>query len=603
MFSAATVTAVAAALALPAHGAPQADPSTKSKAINNKILDAIAHELNRSKLSLRIKNAPPPYLILYKLTEVEVNDVAATLGAVTASKARHFVNLESQVHVGSYKFDNSNFVVERAPGLDGVAGAPLSLEPTPKLARRAAWLATDAAYKEALMQWLAKRNNRRTGGGGPASVASYTKAPPLVVEKQVLVPKLEDRTNMENRAKKISAVFRNQPHLRDSRVAFTSFLERRWYLNTEGTNATDTRRVSGVAIVVTAQAVDGQELALYYTRYGMTDADLPNDKQLIAKAKEMAATMTKMRKAPVMKNYTGPVLFEERGAAGIVRRTLANHLGGTPVPEGLEKGQAKRFGGALADRIGFRAISPLLSVVDDPTTSRYKKHRIIGGYKFDDEGTKAQKVDVIKNGKLLTLLTSRTPSKNIAKSNGHARRNAPGGGFHGSATNLILSARRGKTSKQLRRALLKEAKAQGLPYAIVIRQLEDSAITAAPELSRRELYRLISVTDVDAPPPALLAYRVYPNGREELVRGVRLNPVSMRAWRDVIGASRHSSVHNFLASGENDLSHKLQGVGDGFVPSSGVESAIVTPDLLFKELELVGSSAGKRPLPAVPRPK
>ena len=58
--------------------------------------------------------------------------------------------------------------------------------------------------------------------------------------------------------KALSAVFRDQPAIRDSRVAVTSYLERRWYLTTEGTSVTDTRRASGIVIAATGQADDGQ---------------------------------------------------------------------------------------------------------------------------------------------------------------------------------------------------------------------------------------------------------------------------------------------------------------------------------------------------------
>jgi hypothetical protein len=47
---------------------------------------------------------------------------------------------------------------------------------------------------------------------------------------------------------------------------------------------------------------------------------------------------------------------------------------------------------------------------------------------------------------------------------------------------------------------------------------------------------------------------------------------------------------NFLASTESYLEHKLGGVDEGAVPSSGIESSVTTPDLLFKELDVVPSS-------------
>jgi hypothetical protein len=581
---------------------PLAGPS---RAVTPEILDAVADEIQRAMRGMHIPGEPKPYFVSHKLTEVDVNDVVASLGATTWKQERHFVLVEARVHVGEYQLDNSNFVLANAEATDGVAQFPLPMEATPRIARRAAWLVTDAAYKEALEQFRAKLDTRRSGGNAPGSERpSYTKQPPLVREEPVLVPALEPAGDLEQRAHEISQVFRSMPHVRDSRVAFTSFLERRWYINSEGSSVHDTRRVSGVIITATGQAEDGQELALHYARYGHTAGDLPDVAELVREAENLGRDLAALRTAPVMESYTGPVLFEGLAAVGIVRATLAPHLGGTPLPEGLAAGEAQQFGGALAGRIGLRVISPLLSLIDDPTARHAGKRKqvLIGGYQIDDEGVPAQRVEVIASGVLKSLLRSRTPSQQGDTSNGHARRTTSGGVFHGSATNLFVEGKQGLAPAQLRRKLLAEAQAQGLPYALIIRRLDDPAITSTPELTMRELLHLFTTTDPQAPPAALLAYRVYPNGKEELVRGVQLRPVQIRAWRDVMAVSNTETVSNFLAAGEHHLVQKLNGVGNGEVPSSGIESAVVTPDLLFKELDVAGSVTGRREPPLVPPP-
>lgn len=588
----------------PAHADKKAPAlAGPSKAITDDTIDAIAAEIERAVVMLRIPGELPPYFINHKLTEVDVNDVVASLGSTTYKRNRHFVSLDGRVHVGSYDDDNSNFVAAGLEGTDGWANMLLPMEATPRIASRVAWLVTDAAYKEALEQMRAKTDTLRAGGLGSSSQKSYSKQPPVVQDEPIEVPALEDLNSLEARAQKISQLFRGQPHVRDSRVAFTSFLERRWYLNNEGTRAHDTRRVSGVVIAVAGQADDGQELTLYYTRYGRTAADLPNDKVLEAEAAKLSATLDQLRKAPMMDNYTGPVLFEGQGAADIVRYTLAPHLGGTPLPEGYPASEAKLFGGGLNDRNkDDRVLSTLLTVVDDPTASAAEGKALIGGYRFDDEGVPAQRVAVIENGRLVNLLTSRTPSAKFPASNGHARRSAPGGVYHGSATNLMIHSKRGVNRQQLVRQLLAEAREQGLPYAMIIRSLDDPAATALPEMAMREILQLLKSADRSEPPVAALAYKVYPDGREELVRGVQLRPVDVRAWRDVIAVGNKPVVFNYLASGELPLSHKLQSVGSGEVPSSGVESAVVTPALLFEELDVIGSPVGRRALPLVSRP-
>jgi TldD protein len=591
------------AAAAPKSEQPKPDDSTRSRAVNDAVLDAVASEMERSLNGLKIEGAFRPYFMLYKVTEVEVNDAVATLGSATTQKERHFVNLEAHVHVGDYQFDNSNFIAPQRDELDGRSEQSLPLEPNPSSARRAAWLATDEAYKEAIEQIRAKQEALKSGAaGGVSKVPSYSKFKPAAMNEQVLVPKLETVEEMKQRAEKISAVLRKHEHLRDSRVAFTSFLERRWLLNSEGNAVHDTRRVSGVLIVASAQAEDGQELTLYYSRYGRTATDLPQDEELMKEAGQLAEQLDGLIKAPLAEPYTGPVLFEGDGAVGAVRNLLALQLSGTPLPVGVGGRDAARFGGELTDRIGLRVVAPLLTLVDDPTVNTVDKLAVIGGYRIDDEGVAGQKVEVVKDGKLNTLLMSRTPSKQIAESNGHARLAMPGGVYRGSSTNLLVTAKNGLEHKALVRRLLTEAKGQGLKYGMIVRLMDDSAITANSEMTRFERLQLLQSADEQAPPLALLAYRVYPNGKEELVRGVQLKPVPVRAWRDVIAAGRRRAVRNYLAGSEDPLLLQVNGAGPGYVPSSGVESSIAAPDLLFRELDILPSAMGRRLAPALPPP-
>src|SRR5688500_16981320 len=209
-----------------------------SRAVTNEIVDAVAEEMHRQMTSLELGGFKP-YHIAYKITEVDVNDVAASLGQTTSRRNRHFVNLEVRVRVGSAAFDNTNFVVPQADEIDGVFSRPLPLEATPKIASREAWLVTDQAFKEAIMQFRAKEEARRASGASrpldipsfsplsgqaPVSKAdpkekepkkdapkdlkkpapSLTPGPYVVVnDEPVLVPVLEGLDELETRAKSL----------------------------------------------------------------------------------------------------------------------------------------------------------------------------------------------------------------------------------------------------------------------------------------------------------------------------------------------------------------------------------------------------------------
>src|SRR6478672_6177738 len=113
----------------------------------------------------------------------------------------------------------------------------------------------------------------------------------------------------------------------------------------------------------------------------------------------------------------------------------------------------------------------MLTIVEDPTAREGAGHALIGGYKIDDEGVAAQKVEVIKDGKLKQLLTTRTPATKGQSSNGHARRTSAGDGgtFHGSSTNLFVSGKGAVPRKALEQRLAADARNEGLKYGLVIR--------------------------------------------------------------------------------------------------------------------------------------
>jgi hypothetical protein len=92
----------------------------------------------------------------------------------------------------------------------------------------------------------------------------------------------------------------------------------------------------------------------------------------------------------------------------------------------------------------------------------------------------------------------------------------------------------------------------------------------------------------------LLVYRVYPDGKEELVRGLRFHDFTTRALKDILAASEEVTQFDFL---DNTAPFALMGAG-GFI----AESSVVAPSVLFDELELQRSERELPKLPIVPPP-
>ena len=92
----------------------------------------------------------------------------------------------------------------------------------------------------------------------------------------------------------------------------------------------------------------------------------------------------------------------------------------------------------------------------------------------------------------------------------------------------------------------------------------------------------------------LYVYRLYTDGHEELIRGVRLHGLNARSLKDILAAGDDSVTFNYL---ENGAPFALLGYG----PSSA-EVTVVAPSVLIDDLELTKVDDELPKLPIVPRP-
>ncbi|HMJ60331.1 MAG TPA: hypothetical protein VK493_01165, partial [Bryobacteraceae bacterium] len=92
----------------------------------------------------------------------------------------------------------------------------------------------------------------------------------------------------------------------------------------------------------------------------------------------------------------------------------------------------------------------------------------------------------------------------------------------------------------------------------------------------------------------LLAYRLYPDGREELVRGLRFRDFSAKELRDVAAASDRPFVLNYINNGS--------GFNHFDTATDATSSAAVCPSLLFDSIDLARSENEPGKLPSVAAP-
>ena len=529
---------------------------------------ALQDELTRSMSELRLGDEPRPYYLAYTISDVDQIAASATFGAPTAAHRSVARVLRTDLRVGSPSFDNSNFEGS------GARFAGLPIEDDYAALRRELWLRTDEAYKAALEVLARKRaaaasqasdDEDATLGDFSAESPAHVELPPVAGDADVEM--------LRQLTEQLSAVFRDFPLVVSSRVTASAVVVRRRMASSEGTFIDDRQRSVRVEVTARAQADDGMNLHSFVPFDAATTADLPPLPEMQKAVRAMARELGAMRAAPVASSGSGPVLFEGLAAGQIVKLLLGDNLAGTPPPRTAAAGSEERNDQSeLANKLGQKVASPLLSAIDDPLQATGPgKQPLFGAYRADDEGVPARRVSLVEAGILRSLLMARTPRKEIPHSNGHAR----GSRFtspRAHVGNLIVTAKAGLPRAALLGQMGKLARGGGVtPY--VVRLLEDPNVAGLGGDSD-DLSMLFSfgMGGSHGPPPVrpLVVYRVK-DGKETLVRGLTLENLLPRSLKDVVAAGRDPVIYNYI---------------DGGNAFSGIPSAIVAPSLLFGDVDI-----------------
>ncbi|HET6280653.1 MAG TPA: metallopeptidase TldD-related protein [Polyangia bacterium] len=565
-------------------GPGEADTEARVRVHDPAVQKAMQDEVQRSMSDLHLGDEPKPYYVAYTITDITQATASATFGAATAAHGFAGRVLRTDVRVGDPSFDNSNF--------EGAGGQvqTLPLEDDYAALRRELWLRTDEGYKGALETLARKRaaGASQAAGEEDDTVGDFSKETASRIEVPFAAAAPDPETQREL-VVRLSAIFREFPRLNSSRVTASHAIIRRRMATSEGTWVDDSKTTVRVDVTAETQAEDGMRLRSFVPFNALTLAQLPPLPEMEKAVRAMATELTALRGAPIAQSGAGAVLFEGMAAAQIAKLLLADNLSGTPPPKTAAAGNQERGEQSeLANKIGQKIASPLLWVVDDPQqTHGPGKVALFGTYRADDEGMPARRVSLVENGVLKSLLMSRTPRKEIVSSNGHAR--APRfASPRAHIGNLFLSAKAGFARKGLLDQLGKIAKGGGVT-TYVVRLLEDSTVAGANSDGDDMMSLLSFGTGGGQSPPSvrpLVVYRVK-DGKETLVRGLTFENLLPRSLKDISAVGRDLVVYNFI---------------DGGAGFTGIPSSIVTPPLLFADVDIRRQTGRNRKPPLYPHP-
>jgi len=564
-------------------------PAQSAKIDEDPVLKAMLDELDHSR-ALRVVDLDRPYYFEYSLEDLYGFNASATFGGLISENHIRARFPRVQVRVGSYEFDNTNHVQSGR-----YSGARYDSDQWPidnnyAALRQNLWLATDRAFKTAVEAIARKRASLRNAA--PAdTLADFSAVEPVRSIQDVAIRPFPWEPWLA-RLRKLSAEFTAYPEVALAFVDLEANQGIARFVNSEGTVERYVDTLLAVRIRAQAQAPDGSPLHEALVIPTMDIAGLPSEAELSRLVREVGDDLRALVKAPVSDAYSGPVLFEARAAAQLFAQTLGDNLrlprrpvsdGGRPAPFVPSELEAK---------VGSRILPEWIDVVDDPTQTEWRGRKLLGCYPFDLEGVAPKPVVAVEKGILKTFLTTRQPVPGVTGSNGHARLTGAYGTNTAAIGNLFIKASQTETREALKQQLIDMVKRRNKPYGMLVRKLDYPSAASFREIQSLAASSMQAGSRPISPP--LMVYRVYPDGREELVRGLQFRAVSTRSLRDIVAASDENYVFDFI---NNGAPLAMIGFGGYVAPTS-----VIAPSVLFEDMELYRPQEEQQRPPLVPAP-
>ena len=505
----------------------------------------------------------PPYFLSYSVSDANAVLIRAQYGALVGSSENHVRVADVQVRLGAPSLDNTHGDHRGS----AVNSLDLPLTDDREALARSLWLATNTGYGNAVDNYLRVKTEAQVRAKEEDTSPDFSKEPPQVAIVEPAPPIVIDRAAWEQRVRALSRLFREYPDVYQNFVMLTVQNETDYFASSEGSRVVTPHQQARLVVFAVTRADDGMDLFRDQTFEAETLDGLPAQAEMESAIRALGKSLEALRKAPVTEPFDGPAILSGRASAVFFHEVLGHRLEGQRQ-RGDEEGQT------FTKELGKDVLPGFLSVADDPTVTTFGKTWLSGSYTYDDEGQKAQRVELIQDGVLKTFLMSRLPIASFSESNGHGRAQT-GRMPTGRQGNLIVTSTKSVSDTKLREQLIDEARKQGKPFGLYFEDI--SSGFAVTTRNSPQAFQVIP----------LVVYRVYVDGRpDELVRGVSIVGTPLAAMKRILATSDKPEVFNGECGAES-----------GTVPISAV-----APAMLVSEIETQRQEQGTERPPILPIP-
>jgi len=533
------------------------------------LLPVLNDELNRE-FEILSKLDHPVYYMEYRVNEMNEYVIGASLGSLIRSRNNRQRIAFSNVRIGDYNFDNTHLFASHPSGMmaDEGQGGIIPLDNNEMAIKQQLWKITNSSYEKAIQRYLTIRENMPDQSDGK-SIPDFAKAvPETFYEPPLTDDKFPDVAVWEGKLKRYTELFNQDSGIFFAEGYLAYSTERKYFVSTEGSSVVQNNSHCQLHFICAVLTKEGNPIPFQKSFTAFTPDRLPSEQEITSSLIELRILMTKLKDAPLAEAYSGPAILSPE-AAGVFFHEIFGHR--------VEGHRMRNFTDShtFKGKQEHQYLPEYISISFDPQAENYLDTDLFGSYKYDDQGIRGQKVDVIRNGVVKDFLLSRVPVKEGDTSNGHGRAGA-GQAPVSRQSNMFVRTKKPLSDRALRKKLIRTCKRQDKEFGYYFK----TVIGGFTQTSRYSP-NVFNITPIEV-------YRIYVDGRsDELVRGVNLIGTPLVMFSGIEGTGDTMGVFNGMCGAES-----------GQVPVS-----TISPALLVNKVETQRQPVAVMTMPVLPNPR
>jgi len=523
------------------------------------IIRAMQDELKRNIQGLNEKDLAKPFFISYTIADAEQFQISGTLGSLIKSDRNRYKDWSARLLVGGYEINDENFFSSQPEEPIFQPNIEMPVENDYLGIRRSLWLTTNNLYYSAARTYNDKiaQIELKKLDKTDLDIPDFSRAP--VVQKYITGNTSEiSREELEDKVRDLSAIFREYPEIYSSSVTLNVFSSYVYFTNSEGTDVRFPFNITTLSVQAETYTDDSERMSRSITYTQHEPDDLPDHQSLSEDIKKLVVNMMLLKKAERFNDtYYGPILL----LGGVAAETIEKFLfaGSDALISSRQNLHStdqmnmsyEENSNDLQARIGKPVISKDLTITAEPYLKEYRGIKLLGSFEVDAEGViPPEKLVLVENGTLKTLLNGRTPSREVPESNGHMRFNYSSRGMTNTVGPGVIRIENANpvSVEEMKNQLLKSAKEEGLDYAIMIKSF-----------------------DIEGSDVPFNYFKInLETGEETLIRSARLKNLTMQSFHRTAVFSDSILIHNTLLEQVGNKSNALSGIPSSFILPYGV---------------------------------